>query len=55
MHQPGVAYGPVLHEGVRGRTREHVEDTLRRGGTLVVGGASPRIFYLTRVKLPPLF
>ena len=33
---PGVAYGPVLHEGVRARTREHVEDALRHGGTLVV-------------------
>ena len=40
--EPGVAYGPVLHEGVRARTREHVEDALRRGGTLVVGGAAPR-------------
>ena len=40
--EPGVAYGPVLHEGVRARTREHVEDALHRGGTLVVGGAAPR-------------
>ena len=39
---PGVAYGPVLHEGVRARTRLHVEDALRRGGTLVVGGSAPR-------------
>ena len=39
---PGVAYGPVLHEGVRARTRAHVEDALRRGGTLVVGGSAPR-------------
>ena len=39
---PGVAYGPVLHEGVRARTRSHVEDALRRGGTLVVGGSAPR-------------
>jgi succinate-semialdehyde dehydrogenase / glutarate-semialdehyde dehydrogenase len=39
---PGVAYGPVLHEGVRARTRSHVEDALRRGGTLIVGGAAPR-------------
>src|SRR5208282_3944994 len=38
----GVAYGPVLHEGVRARTREHVEDALRHGGTLVGGGAAPR-------------
>ena len=39
---PGVAYGPVLHEGVRARTRSHVEDAVRRGGTLVVGGSVPR-------------
>jgi len=24
--EPGVAYGPVLHEGVRARIREHVDD-----------------------------
>jgi succinate-semialdehyde dehydrogenase / glutarate-semialdehyde dehydrogenase len=40
--EPGVAYGPVLHEGVRARTRSHVEDALHRGGTLVVGGSAPR-------------
>jgi acyl-CoA reductase-like NAD-dependent aldehyde dehydrogenase len=39
---PGVAYGPVLHEGVRTRTRGHIEDALRRGGRLVAGGAAPR-------------
>ena len=39
--EPGVAYGPVLHEGVRTRTRRHVEDALRRGGRLVAGGAAP--------------
>ncbi|MBV8473567.1 MAG: aldehyde dehydrogenase family protein, partial [Hyphomicrobiales bacterium] len=38
---PGVAYGPVLHEGVRARTRGHVEDALRRGGRLVAGGGAP--------------
>ncbi len=38
---PGVAYGPVLHEGVRARTRAHIEDALARGGRLVVGGAPP--------------
>jgi len=38
---PGVAYGPVLHEGVRARTRAHLEDALRRGGRLVAGGAAP--------------
>ncbi|HEY1941392.1 MAG TPA: aldehyde dehydrogenase family protein [Roseiarcus sp.] len=39
--EPGVAYGPVLHEGVRTRTRSHVEDALGRGGRLVAGGAAP--------------
>jgi acyl-CoA reductase-like NAD-dependent aldehyde dehydrogenase len=38
--EPGVAYGPVLHEGVRARTRSHVEDALRRGGTLIDGAAA---------------
>ncbi len=39
--EPGVRYGPVLHEGVRARTRAHVEDALARGGRLVCGGARP--------------
>jgi acyl-CoA reductase-like NAD-dependent aldehyde dehydrogenase len=39
--EPGVAYGPVLHEGVRARTRAHVEDALRRGGRLIAGGGPP--------------
>jgi acyl-CoA reductase-like NAD-dependent aldehyde dehydrogenase len=38
---PGVAYGPVLHEGVRTRTRAHIEDALRHGGKLIMGGAPP--------------
>jgi succinate-semialdehyde dehydrogenase/glutarate-semialdehyde dehydrogenase len=38
----GVLYGPVLHEGVRARTRAHLEDALRRGGRLVAGGAPPK-------------
>ena len=38
---PGVAYGPVLNEGVRARTRAHIEDALARGGRLVVGGSRP--------------
>ena len=38
---PGVAYGPVLHEGVRARTRAHVEDALARGGRLVIKQADP--------------
>ena len=38
---PGVAYGPVLNEGVRARTRAHIEDALARGGRLVAGGAPP--------------
>jgi len=40
--EPGVLYGPVLHEGVRQRTRLHLEDALRRGGRLVAGGAPPQ-------------
>src|SRR6185437_8033252 len=40
--EPGVLYGPVLHEGVRKRTRLHLEDALRRGGHLVAGGAPPQ-------------
>jgi succinate-semialdehyde dehydrogenase / glutarate-semialdehyde dehydrogenase len=39
--EPGIAYGPVLHEGVRARTRAHVEDACARGGRLIVGGAPP--------------
>ena len=38
---PSVACGPVLNEGVRARTRAHIEDALARGGRLVVGGAPP--------------
>ena len=38
---PGIVYGPVLHEGVRARTRAHIGDALRRGGRLIVGGAPP--------------
>ena len=38
---PGVLYGPVLHEGVRTRTRLHLNDALRRGGRLVAGGGAP--------------
>jgi acyl-CoA reductase-like NAD-dependent aldehyde dehydrogenase len=39
---PGVAYGPVLHEGVRARTQAHVADALRRGGRLIAGGSTPK-------------
>jgi len=31
----------VLHEGVRARTRAHVEDALACGGRLIAGGAPP--------------
>ncbi len=40
--QPGVLYGPVLHEGVRRRVGEHVADAVKRGGRLLVGGAAPK-------------
>ena len=39
--EPGVAYGPVLHEGVRSRVKTHVDDAIHRGGRLLVGGATP--------------
>jgi acyl-CoA reductase-like NAD-dependent aldehyde dehydrogenase len=39
--EPGVAYGPVLNESVRIRTRRHIEDGLACGGRLISGGASP--------------
>lgn len=37
----GVAYGPVLNENVRSRTRRHIEDALAHGGRLIVGGSQP--------------
>ncbi|WP_246731833.1 aldehyde dehydrogenase [Methylocapsa sp. S129] len=40
--EPGVQYGPVLHEGVRSRAVRHADDAVRRGGKLLVGGAAPR-------------
>jgi acyl-CoA reductase-like NAD-dependent aldehyde dehydrogenase len=40
--EPGVLYGPVLHEGVRARTRRHLEDALGKGGRLVAGGEAPQ-------------
>jgi acyl-CoA reductase-like NAD-dependent aldehyde dehydrogenase len=40
--EPGVAYGPVLHEGVQARTTAHVADALRRGGRLIAGGSPPK-------------
>ncbi|RBP11381.1 succinate-semialdehyde dehydrogenase/glutarate-semialdehyde dehydrogenase [Roseiarcus fermentans] len=40
--EPGVLYGPVLNEGVRSRTRRHIEDALAHGGRLIVGGSSPK-------------
>jgi len=40
--EPGVAYGPVLHEGVRARTAKHIADALNRGGRLVAGGSAPK-------------
>jgi succinate-semialdehyde dehydrogenase/glutarate-semialdehyde dehydrogenase len=40
--EPGVQYGPVLHEGVRSRVISHADDAVRRGGKLLVGGAAPK-------------
>jgi succinate-semialdehyde dehydrogenase/glutarate-semialdehyde dehydrogenase len=39
---PGVLYGPVLNESVRARVTRHVEDAVRRGGKLLVGGSVPK-------------
>jgi succinate-semialdehyde dehydrogenase / glutarate-semialdehyde dehydrogenase len=39
--EPGVAYGPVLNDSVRFRTRRHIEDALSHGGRLIAGGSSP--------------
>jgi succinate-semialdehyde dehydrogenase/glutarate-semialdehyde dehydrogenase len=39
---PGVQYGPVLHEGVRSRVRSHVDDAVHRGGRLLAGGSAPK-------------
>jgi succinate-semialdehyde dehydrogenase / glutarate-semialdehyde dehydrogenase len=39
--ESGVAYGPVLNETVRSRTRRHIEDALVHGGRLIVGGSPP--------------
>jgi succinate-semialdehyde dehydrogenase / glutarate-semialdehyde dehydrogenase len=40
--EPGVLYGPVLHDGVRDRARMHADDAVRRGGKLLVGGGAPK-------------
>lgn len=36
---PGVAYGPVLNDGVRQRTQHHVRDAVDKGAHLVIGGS----------------
>jgi succinate-semialdehyde dehydrogenase / glutarate-semialdehyde dehydrogenase len=38
----GVQYGPVLHEGVRDRVKNHIEDAVRRGGKILTGGSAPK-------------
>lgn len=40
--EPGVAYGPVLNESVRARTKRHLDDAVAHGGKLLVGGAAPK-------------
>ena len=40
--EPDVEYGPVLGESVRQRAAEHVDDAVRRGGRVVVGGGPLR-------------
>jgi succinate-semialdehyde dehydrogenase/glutarate-semialdehyde dehydrogenase len=39
--EPGILYGPVLNEAVRGRVSRHLEDARAKGGRVVVGGAAP--------------
>jgi len=38
---PGVEYGPMLNEEGREQTRNHVQDALERGATLLYGGKEP--------------
>jgi succinate-semialdehyde dehydrogenase / glutarate-semialdehyde dehydrogenase len=38
----GVMYGPMLNERGLTRVKRHVDDAVRRGGKLLVGGARPR-------------
>lgn len=40
--EPGVLYGPVLNESVRARTTRHLDDAVRRGAKLVIGGSAPK-------------
>ncbi|MEM6739850.1 MAG: aldehyde dehydrogenase family protein [Pseudomonadota bacterium] len=39
--EAGVAYGPVLHQGVIDRTEAHIADAVAKGGRLIAGGARP--------------
>jgi succinate-semialdehyde dehydrogenase/glutarate-semialdehyde dehydrogenase len=38
---PGVGYGPLTTEAVRGRVARHVEDAIDSGARLIVGGGPP--------------
>ena len=35
---PGVAYGPVTNEAVISRVQSHIDDAVRKGATVIVGG-----------------
>src|SRR5260370_25745503 len=48
--QSGVAYGPVLNENVRSRTRRLIKDALAHGGRLIVSDSRP-----PDVELAPRF
>jgi len=37
--EPGVLYGPMLNENGRARVARHVDDAVRRGGKLLLGGS----------------
>ncbi len=39
--EPGVLYGPVLNESVRGRVKTHTQDAVERGAKLLTGGGPP--------------
>lgn len=39
--EDGVAYGPVLNEGVIARTERHIADAVARGGRVLAGGTRP--------------
>ena len=39
--EQGVAYGPVLNDGVIKRVEAHIDDAVRKGGKVIAGGERP--------------